>query len=90
MAKKKKSQRTRRGSKIAKVPAKGQDAGKIKKPVSDKKRGQPQGKDNVIESPAQKLKDLPLPEIQKKPSGSTDDINKTEPQLEAKLRYRPM
>ena len=88
MAKKKKSQE-QQGPKIAKFPAKGLDAGKIKKPVGEKKRGQPQGKDNLIESPAQKLKDLPLPEIQKKPSGSTDDLNRTEPQLEDKTAVSP-
>ena len=64
MAKKKKSQE-QQGSKIAKVPAKGLDVGKIKKTVGDKKRDQPQGKDNAIESTAQKLKDLPVPEIKR-------------------------
>ena len=88
MAKKKKSQE-QQGSKIAKVPAKGVDAVKIKKPAGDKKRDQPQGKDNVLESTIQKLKDLPLPEIQKKPSGSTDDLNKTEPQLKDKAKVSP-
>ena len=88
MVKKKKSQE-QQGSKIAKVPAKRLDVGKIKKTVGDKKRDQPKGKDNAIDSTAEKLKDLPLPEIQKELSGSTDALNKTEPQLGDKTKISP-
>jgi H+-transporting ATPase len=53
--------------------------GKISKPIADK-TSQPQDKDNLTQSAEQKLKDLPMAEMQKQLSSSPDGLSQTEAQ----------
>ena len=46
----------------------------------DKKKGQSQGKGNTPQADGQKLKDLPLADVQKQLSGSVDGLSKAEAQ----------
>jgi H+-transporting ATPase len=87
MAKKKKTQE-QPGAKIAKVPAKGLDRSKMKKPVVVEKSGQPQIKDNLTDSSAAKLKDLPPIEMVKVSTDAPDNSPKVKPLREAKAEVK--
>jgi len=87
MAKKKKTQE-QPGLKIDKVPAKGLDRSKMKKPVVVEKSGQPQIKDNLTDSPAAKLKDLPPIEKVKVSTDAPDNSPKVKPLPDAKAEIK--
>ena len=85
MAKKKKTQE-QPGAKIAKVPAKEPNKRKMKKPVVGEKPGQPQIKDNLTDSSAAKLKDLPPIEMAKVSTDAPDKSPKENRCLKLKLK----
>ena len=87
MAKKKKTQEQPEAKK-AKVPAKGLNIRKMKKPVVGEKPGQPQIKDNLTGSSAAKLKDLPPNEMIKVSTDVPDDSAKVKPLPEAKAELK--
>ena len=87
MAKKKKTQE-QSGAKPAKYSAKTPDTHKIKKTISDNKRGQLHSKDSVIESIAAKPKDLPPIEMAKVATDAPDNTPKVKPLPEAKAEVK--